>query len=141
MGAVKKAYVSWEDIELDVEKIVAQVSEVDYVVGIPRGGLIIAVMISHKLGIKHMTIDHLEKLEEFGLDIDKKKILVVDDIADTGETLKFYEETFKKSYIVTVHKHEQSIVKPDYSVIDKGDKWIVYPWETEDSEEIQDYLK
>ena len=88
MGAVKKAYVSWEDIELDVEKIVAQLSDVDYVVGIPRGGLIIAVMISHRLGIKHMTIDHLEKLEEFGLDIDKKRILVVDDISDSGQTLK-----------------------------------------------------
>ncbi len=38
-------------------------------------------------------------------------------------------------------EHEQSLIKPDYSVLDKGDKWIVYPWETEDSEEIQDYLK
>jgi len=29
----------------------------------------------------------------------------------------------------------------NFSVVEKGDKWIVYPWETEDSEEIQDYLK
>ena len=58
-------------------------------------------------------------------------------------TLKKYKShpVSEKSYYVTIHEHEQSIVKPDYSVIDKGDKWIVYPWETEDSEEIQDYLK
>ena len=37
-------------------------------------------------------------------------------------------------------QHKDSIVKPDYSVIYKEDKWIVYPWETEDSDEIQDYL-
>ena len=67
--------------------------------------------------------------------------MIVDDIADTGETLKFYEDTFLDYYIVTVHEHDHSIVKPKYSVINKGDKWIVYPWETEDSEEIQDYLK
>ena len=87
MGAVKKAYVSWEDIELDVEKIVAQVSDVDYVVGIPRGGLIIAVMISHRLDIKHMTIDHLEKLEEFGLDIDIQNVPAAEVLSTTTGAL------------------------------------------------------
>ena len=46
----------------------------------------------------------------------------------------------EQGYYVTIHEHKDSIVKPDYSVIYKEDKWIVYPWETEDSEEIQDYL-
>ena len=96
--------------------------------GPPRGGLVPGVILSHKTGLKLFNEPRVRPL------------LVVDDIADTGKTLNFYDETFGKGYIVTIHEHEQSIVKPDYSVINKRDKWIVYPWETEDSEEIQDYL-
>jgi|TARA_R100000027_G_scaffold59924_1_gene50427 hypoxanthine phosphoribosyltransferase len=139
MGAVKKVFISWEDIELDVQKIVAQVSNVDYVVGIPRGGLIIAVMISHRLGVKHMTIDHLEKLEEFGLDIDKKKILVVDDISDSGQTIKRY---IKEGYTTATLdvRHTTVAVPEHYANWIDNTNWIVYPWERKDSKTVQDYL-
>ena len=42
---VKKVYVGWGQLEGSVSKLVSNIKEVDYVVGIPRGGLIIAVMI------------------------------------------------------------------------------------------------
>ena len=126
-----KEFVSWSLID-EAFNIKNTNKDFKGVYGIPRGGVILAVMLSHKLNLPYV---------ENPFDCEFDDFVVIDDIADTGETLKFYEETFKKSYIVTVHEHEQSIVKPDYSVIDKGDKWIVYPWETEDSEEIQDYLK
>lgn len=136
---VKKVYVEWEDLERDIDKIVSQVKEVDYVVGIPRGGLIIAVMISHRLGIKHMTVDHLEKLEEFNLDIDKKRILIVDDISDSGQTLKRYK---KEGYTTaTLDVRNSTVTVPDFysNWIENAD-WIVYPWERKDSKTIQDYL-
>ena len=136
---VKKVYVEWEDLERDIDKIVSQVKEVDYVVGIPRGGLIIAVMVSHRLGIKHMTVDHLEKLEEFNLDIDKKRILIVDDISDSGQTLKRYK---KEGYTTaTLDVRNSTITVPDHYVnwLDNTN-WIVYPWERKDSNTIQDYL-
>ena len=141
MGKVKKLYVTWEQIEQDVDKIVSDLlkhADIDYVVGIPRGGLIIAVMISHRLGVKHMTIDHLEKLEEFDLDIDKKKILIVDDISDSGQTLK----RFRKEYTTaTLDVRNTTIAIPQFYVnwLDNAD-WIVYPWERKDSKTIQDYL-
>lgn len=136
---VKKVYVEWEDLERDIDKIVSQVKEVDYVVGIPRGGLIIAVMISHRLGIKHMTVDHLEKLEEFNLDIDKKRILIVDDISDSGQTLKRYK---KEGYTTaTLDVRNSTVTVPDFysNWIENAD-WIVYPWERKDSKTVQDYL-
>ena len=136
---VKKVYVEWEDLERDIDKIVSQVKEVDYVVGIPRGGLIIAVMVSHRLGIKHMTVDHLEKLEEFNLDIDKKRILIVDDISDSGQTLKRYK---KDGYTTaTLDVRNSTITVPDHYVnwLDNTN-WIVYPWEMKYSKTIQDYL-
>ena len=64
---IKKKYVNWQEIDKQISNLASQINsntgvEVDYVVGIPRGGLVLAVMLSHRLGIKHMTIDHLEKL-------------------------------------------------------------------------------
>ena len=120
-----KEFVSWELIDDCVTDIAFHLEDTgkDFkgVFGVPRGGSLLAVMLSHKLDIPYIT--------------------------DTGKTLEHYKSSksvrfdIKKTYFVTIHEHENSSVKPDYSILYKEDKWIVYPWETEDSEEIQDYLK
>jgi hypoxanthine phosphoribosyltransferase len=136
---VKKVYVGWGELEESVSKLVSNIKEIDYVIGIPRGGLIIAVMVSHRLGIKHMTIDHLEKLEEDGFDLIKKRILIVDDISDSGQTLKRYK---KDGYTTaTLDVRNSTITVPDHYVnwLDNTN-WIVYPWEMKYSKTIQDYL-
>ena len=128
-----KEFISWNLIDEAVTDIAFNIKKTNKdfkgVYGIPRGGLILAVMLSHKLDLP--LIMSKDELDE--------NSIIIDDIADTGKTLWDFLEY--QSYVVTIHKHEKSIFKPDYSVLDKGDKWIVYPWETEDSEEIQDYLK
>lgn len=136
---IKKVFIGWGELEENVSKLVSNIKEVDYVVGIPRGGLIIAVMVSHRLGIKHMTIDHLEKLEEDGFDLIKKRILIVDDISDSGQTLKRYK---KDGYTTaTLDVRNSTITVPDHYVnwLDNTN-WIVYPWEMKYSKTIQDYL-
>jgi len=136
---VKKVFIGWGELEKSVNKLVSNIKEVDYVVGIPRGGLIIAVMVSHRLGIKHMTIDHLEKLEEDGFELIKKRILIVDDISDSGQTLKRYK---KEGYTTaTLDVRNSTITVPDHYVnwLDNTN-WIVYPWEMKYSKTIQDYL-
>ena len=133
-----KEFVSWELIEDCVTDIAFYLKDTGKifkgVFGIPRGGSLLAVMLSHKLDITYIT--------DFRK-VDDGDIIVIDDIVDTGKTFQFYKEQpeTKDAHYVTIHEHKQSIIKPDYSVIDKQDKWIVYPWETTDSEEIQDYLK
>ena len=133
-----KEFVSWELIDDCVTDIAFYLKDTgkDFkgVFGVPRGGSLLAVMLSHKLDITYIT--------DFWR-VGDGDIVVIDDIADTGKTFQFYKEQpeTKDAHYVTIHEHERSIVKPDYSVINKGDKWIVYPWETTDSEEIQDYLK
>ena len=133
-----KEFVSWELIDDCVTDIAFHLKDTgkDFVgvFGIQRGGSLLAVMLSHKLDIPYIT--------DFWR-VGDGDIVVIDDIADTGKTFQFYKEQpeTKDAHYVTIHEHERSIVKPDYSVINKGDKWIVYPWETTDSEEIQDYLK
>ena len=133
-----KEFVSWELIEDCVTDIAFYLKDTgkDFkgVFGVPRGGSLLAVILSHKLDITYIT--------DFRK-VDDGDIIVIDDIVDTGKTFQFYKEQpeTKDAHYVTIHEHKQSIIKPDYSVIDKQDKWIVYPWETTDSEEIQDYLK
>ena len=139
MGKVNKIYTSWDDVEKGVEKIVSKTPSIDYVVGIPRGGLVLAVMISHRLNVKHLTIDHLEKLEEQGLELNKKRILIVDDISDSGQTLKRYK---KDGYLTaTLDVRNTTITTPDIFCcwLDNTD-WVVYPWERKDSKTIQGYL-
>ena len=76
---MKYLKLSWELIDELTDKIATEVSrnykEIKFIYGIPRGGLIPAVILSHKLGIKLIN-------EVFS------HTLVVDDIVDTGETMK-----------------------------------------------------
>ena len=133
-----KEFVSWELIDDCVTDIAFHLKDTgkDFkgVFGVPRGGSLLAVMLSHKLDIPYIT--------DFWR-VGDGDIVVIDDIADTGKTFQFYKEQpeTKDAHYVTIHEHKQSIVKPDYSVLYKQDKWIVYPWEAEESEEVQDYLR
>ena len=132
-----KTYINWHDYDDYINQIVNWIEQQDLdiqaVYGIPRGGLPMAVSLSHILGVP-MILDYKTEYPPTG------DLLVVDDIADTGNTLKDFRKE-ERNVICTFHHHEQSIVRPDFYCEEKGDKWIVYPWETRDSDEIQDYLK
>ena len=132
-----KLYITWEGYDSYIDSITNWVKTSDLnlgaVYGLPRGGLPIAVSLSHRLHLP-LLMDYYDRKI-----VTDKKILVVDDIADTGHTLKDFEN--KHNIICTFHYHEQSIIEPDYWIHKKDDDWIVYPWELNDSDEIQDYLK
>ena len=120
---MKKVFLNWDDIEGLVDILSKNIETDKYkgLFGVPRGGLIPAVMISHRTGLKLV-----DKISD--------KILVVDDILDTGETLKNI-----KNDIVCLHKKPQTITEPIvYSELIDNDFWIVYPWELDDSEEKRD---
>jgi hypothetical protein len=84
-----------------------------------------------KLGVPFVTEDD-DKGEGY--------LLIVDDICDTGETLKSYTP-YEYILTATIHHKQSAIVKPDfyYSLIPEN-RWIVYPWENPDSDTIPDYL-
>ncbi len=97
---------------------------IDSVMGLPRGGLIPAVLISHELGLPYVLHPG-------------KNTLVVDDINDTGHTLS----KAPGAYWAVLHNKPTSKFKDCIYAKEVGDQWIVYPWEREDSEAIPDYLK
>jgi hypoxanthine phosphoribosyltransferase len=123
-----KIFISWDDMNILVDELCSTISksgaEIKSITGIERGGLIPAVMISHKLNIPYVT-----KINKY--------TLVVDDICDTGETLK----KTVAGFTATLHYKKTAIFTPDFYSKEVGIEWIVYPWERNDSEAVQDYLK
>jgi len=123
-----KIYLSWDDIETLVNQLCECISQSDIeitsVTGLERGGLIPAVMISHKLSIPYV----------YNL---TTTTLVIDDICDTGETLN----NLAFPLTAVLHYKPTAKHKPTFFSEQVGDEWIVYPWERKDSEAIQDYLK
>jgi uncharacterized protein len=135
-----KYYVDWGELEVVVNRLCHKIKKSNYkfnnIFGLQRGGLIPAVMLSHKLGIPMVKGD-------IGPDT-----LIVDDICDSGETLHefvknhqtLYSFPFNLKTAVLHHKPHTTCFKPTiYAEEWNYDDWIVYPWENEDSKTIQDY--
>lgn len=124
----KKHYYSWQDVEKAADKIILQMYKdawrPDYIVGITRGGLPLATIISNKLDVRMETLKvKLRDAKEdeccetncwmaddaFGYvsdqetyksrwDPDKrKKILIVDDINDSGTTFEWIKKDWQSS--------------------------------------------
>ena len=122
---MKYKKVTWEEVErvVDFFKYIYETRnlEYDYIYGVPRGGLVLATMLSHAIKIP-MLVDVSSKLSD-------KKILVIDDIADTGNTLNLIKKSIPNSIAFTMYYHQRSVVEPYTWLFEKTDKWIVYPWE------------
>jgi len=130
---MEKFYVTWEEIEELVDLLAKQIIksgyQIEYIFGLQRGGLIPAVLLSHKLDIP-MTQDPT-----------RQNILIVDDICDSGETFKEFFLEYPHSIFACLHfKPHTSCFNPEYAANKFfSDAWIVYPWERVDSKTIQDY--
>ncbi len=123
----------------------------DWIVGVSRGGLVPTRLLSDLLGIANVNIIRVEFYKSIGetrdfpkitqpvqVDVSKKKVLIVDDVADTGRSLAVAKEHIKRAgasqvKIATLHYKPSSILKPDYFV-EQTDAWIVYPWEKKETE-------
>ena len=129
---MKKIFCEWDTIDDLVNTLTKGIENnltgIKYIHGLARGGLIPAVMLSHKLNIPYTPHPELFKPDE---------LLIVDDIADSGKTLKRW-----KGYQTAVlhYKPHTSKTVPDiWAAKHEGDEWIIYPWENESSRTIQDY--
>ncbi len=148
----KARLVSWNEIENWCEKInekmIAEYRP-DVIIGMSRGGLVPARILSDMLVLKELFAVKTEHwgltatkdgkaILKYGLNasIEGKKVLVVDDITDTGQSMliaKEYAEKLKPSELKTatlLHIGHSSF-KPDYYaefVDDKQWTWFIFPW-------------
>jgi hypoxanthine phosphoribosyltransferase len=178
---MKKIYYDWQQIEGAVLDIARQMNKdlwrPDYIVGLTRGGLIPATMLSQYLDIPMQTLkislrdsddcesnlwmaedafgyvpkDEQETIKSRWDPSFKKKILIVDDINDSGATLEwikndwpsgcFPNEKFVWDHVwhgnvrfaVLTHNISSNFKDVDYYAweVNKGEEdcWLVYPWE------------
>ena len=120
----EKEYVSWDMVEnfaIEVAKRYEFVG-ITGVYGIPRGGVSIAQRLSYLLDVPLLQAPF-------------KGCLIIDDIADTGESLIHYARNTsgggedKGYHIVTMFYRKGSFVIPEFYKYMKEEKWIVFPWE------------
>ena len=109
-------YFTWSEFDKSVEQIVnkCKFKEFSGIYGIPRGGLCLAVALSHKLKIELIS----EPI---------KNSLIVDDVYETGITLRNFKDIEGATFFVLFSK-----VTPTWwntIFISKKNQWIVFPWE------------
>lgn len=123
----------------------------DIILGIARGGLIPAGALAYGLGCKMLISLNVEfytgvgetlaepvmlpsLLESSGLN--DQRVLVVDDVADSGKTLKLVDDYCKQQGRVAevrnavIYRKPHTITLPDYCWR-TTDKWISFPWSAE----------
>ena len=119
----------------------------DLIIGIGRGGLLPATLLSYKMSIPLGVISIQTYNDKRGTDTLKintnvcttlpiesiKSVLIVDDIADSGETLGIARAEMMKKFpnvqTATIHYKKKSIIKPDYFYKEvPNNTWIEYPW-------------
>ena len=133
-----------------VEKIRKNGFKPDIIVGVSRGGWPPARVLSDLMGNPNLAnvraefyLGVAETKEEpvltqpVSMKVASKKVLVVDEVADTGKSLKLVKEHIIEQdatevKIATVYYKPWSIVKPDYYEKETS-RWIVFPWETKET--------
>ena len=123
-------YFTWSEFDNSVEQIANQCrfKEFSGIYGVPRGGLCLAVALSHKLKIELISEP-------------KKNSLIVDDVYETGLTLTNFKDIEGAVYFVLFSK-----IKPTWwntVFLSKKNQWIVFPWENTSNSinDREEYIK
>ena len=124
-----KIILSWDDVRLLVdklcEKIIMDLPNIDSIYGIPRGGLIPATLVSHKLNLPWSNVM-------------LPNTLVIDDICDSGKTIRDSVGV----NTATLYYKPNDVAKPTIFAEEIiTSKWVIFPWEQPEAPMIQDYLK
>lgn len=147
---MKISRFSWEEYYALVKILISKVKESytpDVIVSIGKGGSIPGVIIAEQLGVdnfnyglksynKHTRtkIVEYQPLKGCYKELKNKKVLMVDDLVDSGLTLVHALSVLNKNSCIVntacVFFKNCSILEPNYWVV-KADKhqWIQHPWE------------
>ena len=110
------SHFTWSEFDKSVEHIYNKCKFIEFsgIYGVPRGGLCLAVALSHKLKINLISKPI-------------KNSLIVDDVYETGITLNTFKNIEGAMFFVLFSK-----IKPKWwntVHISEKSEWIVFPWE------------
>jgi len=140
-------YYDYETFKVDTKNLVEQCREyeADVVVGIARGGVALAQMLAYGLNIRYLQTlqtelydgqhkrDKIKMIENLHLQ-NGMKVLLVDDIVDSGETLFEIMHYLQKKYPDNEFKTATIFYKPTAKVeadfkVKEATEWIEFFWE------------
>jgi uncharacterized protein len=150
----EREVMSWDDLgrgsrEL-AEAVAADGYRPDMILGIARGGLLVAGGLGYALGVKNtftMNVEFYTGVDERLeipmilppvpdlVDFHETRVLIADDVADTGATLQLVQEfcagKVAEVRCAVLYEKPRSTVKCEY-VWRRTDRWITFPWSAED---------
>ena len=142
--------MTWDIFGSASRNLAERIAESDYdpdiILAIARGGLLAAGALGYALAVKNLYTMNVE----FYTGVDERlpvpmilppvpdlvelrfaRVLIVDDVADTGHTLKIVKEFFqgrvKEVRTAVLYEKPHSVVRCDY-VWKHTDLWINFPW-------------
>lgn len=145
--------LDWHTYGQAIRELAAMVADDGYrpemILAIARGGLFAAGSLGYALSVKNiyvMNVEYYTGVDERLpvpvmlppyvdlVDLEHAKVLIADDVADTGHTLKVVHdlclEKVAEVRSAVLYEKPQSLVKCEY-VWKRTDRWINFPWSTE----------
>src|SRR6204780_3260061 len=123
--------------------------EPDLILSIARGGLFLAASLGYALAVKNLHVMNVEFYDGVGttldmpvmlppvpsaVDFSEKKVLIPDDVADSGRTMElvytFIKDQVEDARSAVIYEKPQSLIKCDY-VWKRTGLWINFPWSRE----------
>jgi xanthine phosphoribosyltransferase len=149
-AARDKAFpVSWDQFHRDARALawrLASAGPFDALVAITRGGLVPAAIVARELEVRvietvciasyhdYKTQGRLKVLKPIAPEVSKlndgAKILIVDDLVDTGATAKVVREMLPRAHFATVYAKPLGRPMVDTFITEVSqDTWIYFPWD------------
>jgi hypoxanthine phosphoribosyltransferase len=152
--AIEQLRMNWEELGTGSRALAEQVAadgfHPDFILGISRGGLLVAGALAYTLGVKNtftMSVEFYTGVDErldmpmilppvpHLVDLHEARVLIADDVADTGQTLvlvkDFLEGKVAEVKIAVLYEKPRSVIQSEY-VWSRTDRWIVFPWSADD---------
>jgi hypoxanthine phosphoribosyltransferase len=149
-AGVERETMSWELFGQASRELAGQIAGdgfvPDVVIAVARGGLTVAGALAYALGVKNcgaMNVEFYTGVDQRldvpvllpptldTLDVAGLRVLVADDVADTGHTLRLVREVLAQhvaeARTAVLYRKPRSVVVPSYSWR-TTDRWVVFPW-------------
>ena len=139
---MKQVFLSYHDIHTDCIELAKKIKKrykPEKLILISRGGLIPGSIIANYLGIQDVDVIALKtyadrkrskEIKVYKRIKSEKKLVVIDDLVDSGETAKIVKEMMPNSKFVVLYAKTSGKKQADLHLYDfKDSDWLVFPWE------------
>ena len=138
--------VSWEELHRNSKALAWRLSEMKPykgIIAVTRGGLVPAAIVARELDIRlidtvcvlsynQKTKGDVNVLKHANIADDGQEWLIVDDLVDTGETIKAIRLTLPNAHYATVYAKPSGREQVDTFITEVSqDTWIYFPWDME----------